>query len=382
MRNHYKTLGVTNAATAAEIRRAYRVLARRYHPDVNPGRSSEELFKSIAEAYSVLSDPDKRQQHDLELERSTESFAQTFDRAHEVFRRNQQAQAYKKSREQKPRTSTQQESTQQTSTQQQRSDQARPQASRAETKKQTGPIPSQQRRNPLTHVGALAKRTSARLRASSTKLVDTGAKALTRLKRAPRSPKVGTAVSNISLVEASVSIHDAIQGAKRTIEIPGVNGEPRKVSVVIPPGVRSGSIIRLRRKEDPSEEIVVVVQVEHHPWLSISERGLTMEIPLTVSEAIMGGKIQIPSLGDPLLVTVEPGTQSGREVRLKQQGIIQRDGTRGNLFIRFIIKVPETDASKTTTTEETTPLATNAKILDPFYATSVRYYLPRSLIEV
>jgi DnaJ-class molecular chaperone len=107
-----------------------------------------------------------------------------------------------------------------------------------------------------------------------------------------------------------------------------------------------------------------------------------MEIPLTVSEAIMGGKIQIPSLGEPLLVTVEPGTQSGREVRLKQQGIIQRDGTRGNLFIRFIVKVPETEASKATTTEEANPLATNAKTLDPFYATSVRYYLPRSLIEV
>ena len=376
MRNHYKTLGITNAATAAEIRRAYRVLARRYHPDVNPGRSSEDLFKSIAEAYSVLSDPDKRQQHDLELERTTESFSQTFDRAHEVFRRNQQAQAYRKAKEQKPHTSSQQDSTQQ------RSEQSRQQHTTAHAKKPHSVPASQRRKRTISSIRALARQTSARVRASSSRLVDTGVQALTRLKRSPKTPKVGTTVSNISLVDASVSIHDAIQGARRTIEIPGPNGEPRKISVVIPPGVRSGSIIRFRRKEDPSEEIVVVVQVEHHPWLSISERGLTMEIPLTVSEAITGGKIQIPSLGDPLLVTVEPGTQSGREVRLKQQGIIHRDGSRGNLFVRFIVKVPESDTSTGATTEEANPLTASAKTLDPFYATSVRYYLPRSLIEV
>ena len=375
MRNHYKTLGITNAATAAEIRRAYRVLARRYHPDVNPGRSSEDLFKSIAEAYSVLSDPDKRQQHDLELERSTESFSQTFDRAHEVFRRNQQTQAYRKAKVQKAQTSTQGDSPQQ------RSEQPRQQKN-VHAKKPHSAAPSRQQPKPLATIRALAKQTSARLRASSSRLVDTGAQALTRLKRSPKVPKVGTSVSNISLVDASVSIHDAIQGARRTIEIPGANGEPRKISVVIPPGVRGGSIIRFRRKEDPSEEIVVVVQVEHHPWLSISERGLTMEIPLTVSEAIMGGKIQIPSLGDPLLVTVEPGTQSGREVRLKQQGIIHRDGTRGNLFIRFIVKVPERAASTGASPDDANSLTESAKTLDPFYTTSVRYYLPRSLIEV
>jgi DnaJ-class molecular chaperone len=382
MRNHYKTLGVTNAATAAEIRRAYRVLARRYHPDVNPGRSSEELFKSIAEAYSALSDPDTRQQHDLELERSSESFSETFDRAHEAFRRNQQAQAYKKSQEQERQASTQKESTHQTSTQRRRTDKTSQQTASSKTKKQPPNPTFKQRQKTLARIRTLATRASTRISASSTKLVDTGAKALSRLKRIPRAPRVGTAVSNISLVEASVSIHDAMQGAKRTIEIPGSNGEPRKVSVVIPPGVRSGSIVRLRRKEDPSEEIVVVVQVEHHPWLSISERGLTMEIPLTVSEAISGGKIQIPSLGDPLLVTVEPGTQSGREVRLKHQGIINRDGTRGNLFIRFIVKIPESETSKNTATEEQNPLVASAKTLDPFYATSVRYYFPRSLIEV
>lgn len=374
MENHYKTLGITNAATLAEIRRAYRVLARRYHPDVNPGRSSEDIFKTIAEAYSVLSDPEKRQQHDLELERASESFAQTFDRAHEVFRRNQQAQAYKKASEQKPRASPTKNSTSDHNATRSRDE------PKKTSSKQSKHAPT--RKKPLARIRAIAQRASARLRDSSSLLTRTSVQALRGL-RASERKKSGTTVSNIALLEASVSIHDAIQGARKTIEIPGTNGEPRKISVVIPPGVRSGSIIRFRRKEDPSEEIVVVVQVEHHAWLSIAERGLTMEIPLTVAEAISGGKIQIPSLAEPLLVTVEPGTQSGREVRLKNQGITHRDGTRGNLFVRFIVKVPEGDTLKEASANtDTTPLATGAKAFDTFYASSVRSHLPRSLIEV
>lgn len=375
MRNHYKTLGITNAATPAEIRRAYRVLARRYHPDVNPGRSSEEVFKTIAEAYSVLSDPDKRQQHDLELERSSESFSKTFDRAHEVFKRNQQAQAYKKATEQKPKPSPEKNtSREQTSTR-----------GPEEPKKPASPPPKSPRirQKPIAKIRAIAKQTTARLRDSSSLITRASTNALRRFRKVEQRAKNEASVSNIALLETSVSIHDAIQGARKTIEIPGANGEPRKISVVIPPGVRSGSIIRFRRKEDPSEEIVVVVQVEHHSWLSISERGLTMEIPITIAEAVTGGKIQIPSLGDPLLVTVEPGTQSGREVRLKQQGITHRDGTRGNLFIRFIVKVPEGDTLKEpSANSDTSPLTTGAKALDGFYTSSVRSHLPRSLIEV
>jgi DnaJ-class molecular chaperone len=158
------------------------------------------------------------------------------------------------------------------------------------------------------------------------------------------------------------------------VEISDETAPVRKISVQIPAGVRTGSIIRFRRKEDPSEEIVVVVQVEHHPWLCITERGITMEIPLTVAEAIEGGKIQVPSLGDPLLVTVEPGTQSGREVRLKGQGIVHRDGSWGDLFIRFLVKIP--------TGSGTEELAAQGRSLSPHYTQPVRAHLPKSILEV
>jgi DnaJ-class molecular chaperone len=348
MQNHYKTLGLTNAATPAEIRRAYRVLARRYHPDLNPGRDSEELFKGIAKAYEVLSDPEKRAQHDVELDRATESLSDTFDRAHELFRRHQQKQAYRKAQSEAP---------------QQERPKPKPNT-HAEPRKPSSPSPRKKRPTALEYLSTIAQGSRANLRALQDRI------------RPQRRSKVKptNSLSQLALIETSVSIHDAIQGARRTVEINDGTAPARKISVQIPAGVRTGSIIRFRRKEDPSEEIVVVVQVEHHPWLSISERGLTMEIPLTVAEAIEGGKVQVPSLGDPLLVTVEPGTQSGREVRLKGQGIARRDGTKGDLFIRFIVKIPAGASHD--------GLAAKAHELDPGYEHSVRAHLPKSIVEV
>jgi DnaJ-class molecular chaperone len=355
MQNHYKTLGLTNAATVAEIRRAYRILARRYHPDLNPRRDSEELFKEIAKAYEILSDAEKRAQHDLELDRAAESLSETFDRAHEAFRRNQQKQAYAKAQRDAPKS--------EKPKQEQPKPKPQPSAKTQEQRKHS-PTPRRKRRA-LDYLSRIAQE-------SRTKLATIQDQFLSRKRSDPAKP--AHSLSQLSLIEASVSIHDAIQGTRRTVEIPDGTAAPRKISVQIPAGVRTGSIIRFRRKEDPSEEIVVVVQVEHHPWLSITERGITMEIPLTVSEAIEGGKIQVPSLGDPLLVTVEPGTQSGREVRLKGQGITHRDGTRGDLFIRFQVKIPTGSAGD--------ELTAKARALAPNYAHPVRAHLPKSILEV
>jgi curved DNA-binding protein CbpA len=80
MQDHYKTLGLSSAATREEIRRAYRVLARRYHPDVNPGNSTAERFREISRAYETLSDPERRKQYDSERE-TEESFSSAFDRS-------------------------------------------------------------------------------------------------------------------------------------------------------------------------------------------------------------------------------------------------------------------------------------------------------------
>ncbi len=337
MHNYYRILGVSTAATNEEIRRAYRVLARRYHPDVNPGKTSEEKFKQIAEAYAVLSDAARRRQYDLELEKGPqESFASAFERAHDAYRKQQQRAS--NHQRVKP-TATQQTSGTHTA--------------------RAKPTPKKERK--FGRIVRLSRDTFQKLRTRVTNKV-TGRDSST----APR-------VLQVSLIEVSISITEAITGVRRTVEVSDENGGQRKISVTIPPGVRSGSVVRFRRKEDPSEEVVLIVRVAAHPWMSMTHKGLTIEVPISVSEAVQGARIQIPSLAEPLLVSVEPGTQSGQEVRLRNQGVSFRDGTRGDLFVRFLVKLPESP--------DAVGLKGKALELDQYYAKPVRHHLPKSLLQ-
>lgn len=345
MSNHYKILGVTTAATAQEIRRAYRILARRYHPDLNPGESNAETFKKIAQAYAVLSDPGERQQYDAELDKSRESFSSAFDRAHREYRKNQRPYSTRPTPE-APR--------------------EKPTPKKPESSPPHSDRPGTTTEKPKPRPSPLSE------------LAETSRKQLSVLKdrilrRSKREKRPGTHVSGISLMEVSVSIFDAIQGVRRTVELTDASGKTRKISAHIPPGVRTGSIVRFRRKEEPAEEVILIIRVAHHPWLSMASKGLTMEIPVTVSEAIQGGKIQVPSLGDPLLVTVEPGIQSGSEVRLKGQGVRLSDGSRGDLFIRFLVRLPESPNA--------VGLKEKSAELAAYYGQNVRLGLPRSILN-
>ncbi|MEY4668229.1 MAG: hypothetical protein RL518_928 [Pseudomonadota bacterium] len=351
MQDHYKTLGLSSAATREEIRRAYRVLARRYHPDVNPGHSTAEKFRQISAAYEVLSDPEKRNQYDSERDLE-ETFSSAFDRAHQAYRK-QQAAAHKRPRD------TQQEPPKQTT----------PPPPRQEPK----PPPKAQPKPEPRIVRTTAATKPTRLSSLRKTLETSLSRAKNILSKPPPEKPVRPTISSIALLEVSISVFEAIAGARKTIEIAEKNGELKKLSIAIPSGVRQGSIVRLRSKENESEEIIVVIRVAHHPWLSISHRGLTIDVPITISEAIAGAKVQIPSLQDPLLVTVEPGTQSGKEVRLKGQGIPLADGTRGDLFARFLIKVP--------TLAESPDNGSKLVELESLYQGSVREHLPKSIMD-
>jgi curved DNA-binding protein len=354
MYSHYQTLGLTNAASSTEIRRAYRILARRYHPDVNPNENTEALFKEIAQAYAVLSDPERKQQYDLELKQSTESFQDTFQRAQDALKRNQRARAYAEIKRQNSSAN----------------DKKPNQASTKSNSYTSAPKPSgaNSARNlsqRLKHLGDKASVTLANL----TKAAD-GLQSLVKRKIAQRAAPL---VGQLILLEQSISIADSIAGMKKTVEIPGQTDSARKVSITIPPGVRTGSIVRFRGSDGAREEIVLIIRVESHPWLSVGERGITMEVPLTIGEAIEGAKIQVPSCGEPLLVTVEPGTQSGKEVRLKGQGITQRDGTRGDLYIRFMIKIPDAPFPE--------EILTLKELLVESYKSDIRANLPKRIPE-
>ncbi len=347
MQNHYATLGLNSSATSEEIRRAYRILARRYHPDVNPGKTSEDKFKSIAQAYEVLSDNERRRQYDQESGRKLSDL----QNAQASYRRQSQNSAtqryYQHRAEEVAR-------------------KARA-AARAQAASHTQSGTADDLNFPLDGlwdgVATLADQVRQGVKSLFKSTSSTGKTSKTRAQGG---------LAKVSLIEVSLRIEEAITGVKKALEISEPEGT-RKVSVRIPPGVRNGALVRLRATNNSSEELVLVIRVAQHPFLSIQQKGLVMELPITVAEAINGASITAPTLDEPVMLKVPPGTQSGDEVRLKEKGISYKDAPRGDLFVRFLVKVPEAAGA--------VGLSEKAQDLESYYSATVRQALPKRLLD-
>lgn len=344
MENHYTVLGIQSSASADEIRRAYRILARRYHPDLNPGQKSSERFRKISEAYEVLSDTAKRTSYDTNLE------SKQRDDLSRGFAAYERAQARKAN----PR----RESAQQRSAR-------RPSHGGGESTSSSS--------DDQATVARAARKVSNQFRNMLRSTLGIGVPPKNLHSRSAVHTKgEASAIERVSVIEVSISIRDAVLGTKKAIEIPEPEGQ-RKVSVRIPPGVRSGSVIRLRAKTHPGEDLVLIVRVASHPFLSVQTRGLVAEIPVTVHEAIAGANISVPTLEEPILVKIPPGSQSGSEIRVKGRGILLKDSSRGDLFVRIMIRIPESS--------DAVGLREKSAEIEQYYNVSVRQGLPKNLVE-
>ncbi len=369
MDNYYDILGLNSSATFEEIRRAYRILARRYHPDVNPGKTSEEKFKRIAQAHQVLSDQEKRKVYDVDLEaflrtRGSSAGTQAYERAQQRYegaRRRFYEQKHQNFGKVKP---------------------AGPDTETTETHRER-PRPTKSAADPFSGIKKSFQ--------SFIKFLNTpvGPKSRATRPEPQRPSKSGTmarpvqneeparersapsGVLKISVVEVSVTIKDAIYGIKKAVEIAEPEGI-RKTSVTIPPGVRNGSVVHLRSKTH--EDLVIIVRVAAHPFLSVQPKGLVAEIPISLGEAINGASITVPTLDEPMIVKVPPGSSSGTEIRLKEKGIVHRDNSRGDLFIRLMIKVPDSSTA--------VGIKEKSSELDMYYSAPVRQHFPKTLLEL
>lgn len=343
--NYYKTLGLNSSATADEVRRAYRVLARRYHPDVNPEKGSDEKFKAISQAYEVLSNTDKRAKFDLEFDRQQRSHLQAELKAYQDAARragniyhNNRPKHYGYQR--RPNLRVDESET---------------------TKKPNSPA--------LPFYHKVLQFISSLMRKDLKTLFPRGSGKSEILQQ-----KHGQQVTanQILIIEVSISMIDALTGTKKTIEI-GCDKQRRKISVRIPAGVRTGSVVRLRSRSHPNEDLILIMRIASHPFISILPKGLVIEIPITLNEAISGAQVVVPTLRKPATVTVPPGTQSGSEIRLKGEGLNQENGERGDLFVRLMIHVPESP--------DAVGLKEKAKELDLYYGAQLRQRLPKSVLE-
>jgi molecular chaperone DnaJ len=334
--DYYKALGVDKKAGADDIKKAYRKLARRYHPDRNPDdKAAEERFKEISQAYDVLGDPDKRKQYDS----ATGAFASggpgggfggfgNFD-----FDASSMGDILSNlfggggGRGQRQRT----------------------RSERGADLEASVSISFDQ----AIHGAQVPL--SVPMRATCATCHGTGAKPGTSPKVCPHCEGRGIETQGQGMF--SISQPCSVCGGSGTVieePCPTCNGSGavrtvKKLRVNIPAGVRDGSRIRLAGKGEagrqggPSGDLYLITHVAPSPVFVRKGDNFEVEVPLTIPEALRGAQVRVPTLSGTKTLRVKPGTKHGTVQRLRGEGPpkLGQASKHGDIHYRFVIDVPD-----------------------------------------
>jgi molecular chaperone DnaJ len=347
-KDFYKTLGVAKDASAADIKKAYRTLARANHPDSKPGdKAAEERFKAIAEAYDVIGDDKKRKEYD-EMRSMVGSFGggfaggrartaggQTFDINDflggqggggggfgDLFGGVFGGGGGARTRQPQPR-----------------------RGADVETDAT------------ISFTDAIEGVTVSLRLSSDAPCPDcsgTGARAGTVPRVCPECDGVGMVAASVGGAFTMNETCPACHGRGLVVDDPcptchgsGRGMSNRTIQARIPAGVKNGQRIRLRGKGasgergGPAGDLFVNVKVADHPLFGRKGDNLTLEVPVTFDEAALGADIKVPTLnGAPVTVKVPPGTPNGRTFRVRGRGVVRKDGHRGDLLVTVDVQVP------------------------------------------
>lgn len=355
-KDYYKTLGVSKDADSAEIKKAYRKLARRYHPDSNRGDpDAEERFKEISEAYDVLTDPKSRKEYDearslfggsggFRFPGGTSggnSGGYTFDLGDigDLFGGQRTGQQAGGLGDILGGLFGQRRTTGTTSAKRSRRG--------ADIDKEA-----------TLGFDESINGTTVSIPMSSSKpcpqCSGTGAKAGTLPRVCPTCEGTGMMIRGQGGFGLSEPCRDC-RGRGLIVDdpCPVCSGSGRAVSqhtmrARIPAGVRDGQRIRLRGKGAPGEnggnpgDLYVQVHVKPHETFGRNGDNLTVTVPVSFPDAALGGEMQVPTLeGKKVTLRVTPGTPNGRVLRVRGRGVRRKDGTRGDLLVTVQVTVPE-----------------------------------------
>jgi DnaJ-class molecular chaperone len=300
-RDYYEVLGVDRGADEDEIKRAYRKLARKYHPDVNKAEDASSKFREATEAYDVLTNPDKRKIYD---QFGSEGLKAGGPGGPGGFRPGPGGQAYTWT-------------------------------------SQGGPEGVD-----FSDVfGGGRGRASGFMNMHLDEILEQlgmgGARGGGRTAgRAARRQRGADLESEVTL--------DFLQAARGTtvsltFRRPDT-GQEEKLQVRIPAGVRGGGRVRLKGKGSPGPagpgDLYIRVHVRSHPYFRRSGNDITVEVPISITEAALGAKVDVPSLEGTTTVTVPPGTPSTRQLRLRGKGIAPAKGEPGDLLVQLKVVAP------------------------------------------
>lgn len=286
--NPYAALGVPKDATPEAIKSAYRKLAKKHHPDLNPGNAAAETrFKTASAAYDLLSDPERRAQFDRgEIDAEGQPTARQFYRD---FADKEGAARYRQS---------------------------------APGGADFHDIFSDLFRNAQGSAGAGA---------------GGGAGGGAR-------PFRGRDIS----YSITVAFREAALGGQRRLTLP----EGRTLDVTIPPGLLEGQVLRLRGQGEPGfnggppGDLLLEVDVAPHPDFTRDGNDVHLELPVTVAEAVLGAKIAVPTLTTPVNLTIPPGSDGGKRLRLRGRGIPAHAGQEaGDLYVTLRLTTGTPDAA-------------------------------------
>ena len=294
-KDYYDTLGVQKNASQDEIQKAYRKLARKFHPDVNKESGAELKFKEIGEAYEVLKDPDKRQKYD------------------------QYGSAWKHAQQ-----------------------------------RGGGGVPPGWEGFDFGQGGGFGGGGAEGFSSFFEMLFGRGARA--RGAGGPGGPggfggfegfEGFQRAGGDSEAELAISLEEAIKGGSREIALADpATGQRRSLSVKIPAGVRSGQRIRLAGQGQPGMgggprgDLFLKIEIEPDPRFRIEGADLQTYVPVTPWEAALGTEAEVETPEGTVRIRIPAGSSSGRKIRLRGRGLKQAGGERGDLLAEVRIVIP------------------------------------------
>jgi len=285
--DYYGILGVTKSASQEEIKKAYRKLAMKYHPDHSKGdKSAEEQFKKISEAYAVLSDKEKRKQYDTF---GSTGFQQRFTQE-DIFRGFDFGDVLKE----------------------------------------------------FGFGGSFFSNKGKRK--TSTFSFNTGDPYSNFFNSAQTQPAKGQDL----IYELPLSLYDVYNGTTKTISL-NRGGQMEKISVKIPKGMITGKKLRLTGKGDaspyggPSGDLFIQSKVIEHPVFGIEGNDLFVNQDINLSDSLLGTQIKIPSLdGKELTLKIPPCTKHQTKLRLSGRGMpIMNENKNGDMYVRIMVNIPK-----------------------------------------
>ncbi len=270
----YKALGVARTASKDEIRKAYRKLAKKYHPDVNPGDASAEAkFKEASAAFALLNNEEERARYDRgEIDASGNPTGP------QGFGGGGQAHGYP---------------------------------------------------------GGFAPGGFEDISDILSDLFGSHQRGGRRQSFAFRGEDIHYTLT--------VTFLEAVNGAAKQVKM----ADGKQLKITIPPGTKTGDRLRLRGQGRPGQgggppgDAIVEIRVRPHPFFKRDGQNIRLDLPITLGEAVNGGKVPVPTPAGTVNLSIPPNTSSGKVLRLKGKGVPSRKGKAGDLLVRLMVTLPD-----------------------------------------